>query len=203
MTTSRSIAASALFIGFAILAPLANAVEETEQVKPSRSMKGPEARNNNPEGEGLAKSAPSRLGKSDRAFMTKAGGNGLFEIEAARLASERASDPAIKSLAASLTKDHRAALDSLSKVALAHNYPLPEQVPEDKRAVLARLAAVKGPDFDRAFRAEIGVKAHEADIKMFERASRATRTADLKAWIEQTLPKLEEHLKHALDIKAS
>lgn len=38
---------------------------------------------------------------------------------------------------------------------------------------------------------------------MYERAGRSTRTPHLKAWIEQTLPKLEEHLRQAQKIQTS
>ena len=192
--------AAILAVGILAMAPPTFAAGETEQPRPSRSMTGPEARNNNPEGEGLSKSAPSRLGKADRAFMTKAAGSNLYELAAARLASERSSDPRVKAFAATLIREHGQAQEALKKVALDHNYPLPDQPPEDKRPMLARLAVLSGQEFDRAFRNEVGVKDHQADIKTFERASRATRTPDLKAWIEKTLPKPKEHLRHALEL---
>ena len=197
----RTAAASIVALGLLALAPATHAADETDRPMPSRNMTGPEARNNNPEGEGLSKSAPSRLGKADRAFMTKARGNGLYEIAAAKLAIERASDPRVIAFASTLVRDHAQAQRALGKVASSHNYPLPEQPPDNKRAALAQLAALSGPSFDRAFRNEVGVKAQQAEIKLLERTLRSTRTPDLKDWIETTLPMLEAHLKRALELK--
>jgi len=49
------------------------------------------------------------------------------------------------------------------------------------------------------FLQQVGIAAHEEDIKAFQRASRATRTPDLKDWVDRTLPTLQAHLKHARD----
>ncbi|MDM0108873.1 DUF4142 domain-containing protein [Variovorax sp. J22R24] len=194
--------ASIFLLVLSVLTALpAAAVDDTEQPKPSRSMTSPEARNNNPEGEGLSKSAPSRLGKADRSFMTKAAGNGLYEIEAATLAARRASNPHVKSYAATLVRDHQQALEGLKRVAVEHNYPLPDHLAPDRRKMVERLDALSGKAFDRAFVRQVGIQGHEADIRLFQRADRATRTPDLKAWIEKTLPSLQDHLKHALELQ--
>ncbi|MDM0030374.1 DUF4142 domain-containing protein [Variovorax saccharolyticus] len=190
-------AAFTVLAGALTLAPAAQAADDLHDAKPSRNITAPEARNDNPEGEGMAKSAPMALGKADRAFVTKAATGGLFEVEASRLAASRAADPRVKALAARLVRDHAEAHDALHRVALAHNYPLPDQLSEDQRALVAQLAGLQGKAFDSAFRQRVGIDAHVASIKLFERGSRSTRVPDLKAWIAATLPKMREHLKQA------
>lgn len=159
------------------------------------------AQENNPEGSGMAKSRPAQLGKADRAFVTKAAGGGLYEVEVSKLAESRASDPAVKQFAAMLVKDHTAANEELKQFAAAHNYPLPSVPPKDKQAAIDRLAKLSGARFDTAYREEVGLKDHKEDIKLFERASRATGNQLLKAWVDKTLPTLREHLKHAEELK--
>jgi len=196
-------AASAILAGACTLSPATQAADDLHDAKPSRSISAPQARNDNPEGEGMAKSAPMGLGKADRAFVTKAATGGLFEVEASKLAGSRAADPRVKALAASLVRDHTQAHDTLHRVAQAHNYPLPEQLSEDQQARVSHLASLKGKDFDAAFRQRVGIDAHVASIKLFERGSRSTRVPDLKEWIDAMLPKMREHLKQARALESS
>ncbi|MDM0116850.1 DUF4142 domain-containing protein [Variovorax sp. J22R133] len=200
-TTSHRPLCLALVVGAIALLPssLVNAAEGTAPSQRTTQQE-PGARNNNPEGEGLTKSAPARISKADRSFVTKAAAGNLFEIQAAKLASSRATDPRIKEFAGMLARDHAKALEGLKAISVSHNYPLPDKVPADKQATLDRLASLSGKNFDAAFRQEVGLKDHEADIKLFESASRATRTPDIKAWIDATLPTLKAHLKHATEI---
>ena len=44
---------------------------------------------------------------------------------------------------------------------------------------------------------EVGIKAHEKDIKLFEKASKDVKDAELKAFVDKTLPQLREHLAAA------
>ena len=60
-----------------------------------------------------------------------------------------------------------------------------------------KLAQRKGKDFDERFVHEVGIKDHEKDIKMFEKGSGSVKDAQLKAWIDKTLPHLREHLAMA------
>lgn len=166
-----------------------------------RANKDPEARNTNPEGaDETAKSTPMALGKADRAFMTNAAANGLFEMQAAKLAASQAKDGRVKEFAQVLQRDHAKASEGLQAVSREHNYPLPDRPAKDKQAVLDQLSTKRGGEFDSMFVRQVGIAAHEEDIKAFKRASRATRTPDLKEWIDRTLPTLEAHLKQAQEL---
>ena len=59
------------------------------------------------------------------------------------------------------------------------------------------LGKKNGEEFDRAYVREVGIKAHEKDIKMFEHARKDVKDAELKAWVDKTLPALREHLAAA------
>jgi len=195
--STRQFAKVFLVLGIMSSASFVHSADPTDKPKPSRTITGGEARNNNPEGEGLAKSAPSGLGKADRAFITKAAEGSLFELAAADLALKRSADAAIKQFATTLAKDHEAALQGLKQVGVNHNYPLPEELTKESSERLDRLKKLSGRKFDEAFKQVVGIKAHEEDIKLLKRAKRATRNQDLTAWIDQTLPRLEKHMEHA------
>ena len=140
------------------------------------------------------------IGKADRAFVTKAAANGLFEMQAAKLAASRSRDPAIKAFAETLLRDHAKAGDGLRGISLEHNYPLPDRPHKEQQALIDRLSSKHGAEFDSLFLRQVGLVAHEEDIKAFRRASRSTQTPDVKAWIERTLPTLEAHLRQAQDM---
>jgi putative membrane protein len=50
---------------------------------------------------------------------------------------------------------------------------------------------------------EVGIKAHEKDIKLFQKASKDAKDADLKAFVDKTLPVLREHLAAAQKLPQS
>ncbi|VWX62501.1 conserved exported hypothetical protein [Burkholderiales bacterium 8X] len=157
--------------------------------------------NNNPEGSDMEKSAPAALGRADRSFITKVAGNGLYELEASRLAATRASDPKVKKLAAQTVAENTQARKELEELASKHNYPLPSRMPEDKQPLVTKLSQIKGKDFDRFYVHQVAVKDRKDDLKLAERALRATKTGDVKAWIDKHLPLMKARLQAAEDIE--
>lgn len=134
---------------------------------------------------------------SDRTFMTKAAGGGLYEVEVSRLAEQKATDPSVKELAAMLVKDHTAANEELKQLASNKGVSLPTKPPRDKQTALDSLSRMSGASFDREYMRKVGIADHQADIKLFENGSRTARDPELKAWIDKTLPTLRQHLAHA------
>ncbi|NMM77742.1 DUF4142 domain-containing protein [Acidovorax sp. SRB_24] len=135
----------------------------------------------------------------DRTFMTKAAGSGLYEVEASRLAAQRASSGEVRDFAQMMVSDHEKANQELMALASARGVTLPQDMPADKRKELDRLSKAK--DFDAEYMRNTGVKEHKAAVALFEKASTSAKDADLKAWVAQKLPTLREHLEHAQNIK--
>ena len=65
------------------------------------------------------------------------------------------------------------------------------------RRDIEKLGKKNGDEFDRDFVRNVGIKDHEKDIKTFEHASKDVKDADLKAFVDKTLPTLREHLAMA------
>ena len=79
---------------------------------------------------------------------------------------------------------------------------LPAAPPRAMRSDIEKLGKKNGADFDRDFVREVGIKAHEKDIKMFQGASKNVKDAELKALVDKTLPKLREHLAQPRSCRA-
>lgn len=141
--------------------------------------------------------AGMKLSKKDRNFINKAAAGGMFEVEAARLAAEKATDPQVKSFAAKLLDQHQQSNEELKQIASNKGVTLPTQLPSKERAMIDRLSKASSDKFDQEFLKTVGLKDHKEDIRQFENASKETTDTELKAWIDKTLPTLRTHLAEA------
>jgi putative membrane protein len=74
---------------------------------------------------------------------------------------------------------------------------LPAAPTHAMRREIESLAKRTGKEFDQEFVRNVGIKAHEKDIKKFEKARMDVKDAELRAWIDKTLPGLLQHLAQA------
>jgi putative membrane protein len=138
-----------------------------------------------------------RLARADRKFIEHAAGSGMFEVQVSQLAVSKANDGNVKSFASMLVDQHTAANNELTKIANAKGVELPAAPPHGLRRDIEKLGKKSGDTFDRDFVREVGLKAHEKDIKLFQKASKDVKDAELKAFVDKTLPVLREHLAAA------
>jgi putative membrane protein len=147
-------------------------------------------------------SGASTLSAADRSFLTEAAGSGLYEVAVAKLAADKATDPAIKSYAAMLLDHHSKANDKLKAVAQNKGVAVPTEIPASKQRKIDALSKVSGADFDRQFIREVGIHDHKNDIALFEKASKDSKDSAVRSFAESTLPTLREHLGSAEKLPA-
>jgi putative membrane protein len=133
-------------------------------------------------------------------FLVKAANGGMAEVKLGELAQQKATTPKVKDYGAMLAHDHSAANDQVKTFAAQRNVTLPGMVGEDKQKVIDDLSKKTGKDFDRAYIKEM-VDDHEKDIRMFEDASGKVNDAEVKTFVDNTLPKLRNHLDSAKAIQ--
>jgi putative membrane protein len=138
-----------------------------------------------------------KVARGDRKFIEEAAGSGMFEVQVAQLAASKATDANVKSYASMLVDHHTAANNELVKIANAKGVELPAAPPRGMRKEIEKLGKKNGAEFDREFVREVGIKDHKKDIKKFEHASKDVKDAELKAFVDKTLPVLREHLAAA------
>ena len=138
-----------------------------------------------------------KVARGDRRFMMKAAGSGMFEVQVGQLAASKASEPEVKSFAGILVDQHQKANDELTKIANAKGVELPAAPPRAMRKDIENLGKKQGQEFDQQLVGEVGIKAHEKDIKSFEKAQKDVKDPELKAFVDKTLPVLKEHLAQA------
>jgi putative membrane protein len=147
--------------------------------------------------------AKSNIARGDRKFIEEAANSGMFEVQVSQLAAAKATDPNVKSFASMLVDHHTAANNELVKIANGRGVELPAAPKRALRRDIEKLGKKNGEEFDRDFVRNVGIKAHEKDIKTFQKASKDVKDPELKAFVDKTLPKLQEHLAAAQKLPQS
>jgi putative membrane protein len=133
-------------------------------------------------------------------FMTKVADVGMTEVKLGQMAQDKAMNQRVKDFGAMMVKDHSAAGDELKSLASGKNVTLPATPGEEHQRKMEDLSKKTGKDFDKAY-INAMVDGHQSAISDFEKASKNTKDADVKAWIDKTLPTLKMHLDSARAIK--
>lgn len=147
-----------------------------------------------------AQQGTSRLQGDERQFLMKAAQGGMLEVEASKLAMERATSPQVKEFARMLHDDHTAATKKLMELAQQKGVQLPSELDAKHKQELASLQKLKGEEFDRAYLQRMGLKDHKKDIQDFEKQAKNAKDEQVRSFAEQTLPALRKHLSHAQQI---
>lgn len=143
----------------------------------------------------FAADTKSSLENADENFIKKAAVMGKAEVQVSELGAQKASSPEVKEIAAKMIADHTKTNQELTAFAESKGVELTAAKDPDAQEVIASLEKESGADFDKAFLKQLK-KDHEKTIDLFEEASKDSKNAELKAWVDKTLPTLRAHLEH-------
>ena len=144
----------------------------------------------------------SSLARADRRFAEKAMQGGMAEVEAGKMAMDKAQDPQVKAFAKRMVDDHSKANAELTKIASAKGITPPAAVDSGHKRKMDRMASKSGADFDRAYMDDM-VDDHQATVRDFRSAAKSAKDPEIKAFASSTLPALEQHLKEAKTIESA
>ena len=132
-------------------------------------------------------------------FVKDTYSSNLFEIRAGQLAAQKAQDDQIKQFARQMVQDHTQANQQLKQAAQSKQIQVQEQLDPVHQAKLQKLQKCSPQEFGRKY-INGQVAGHMMNVLEFRYQSENLQDPQLKQWAAQTLPKLEEHLKHATEI---
>lgn len=141
----------------------------------------------------LAASSVASAASSDRPFYMKAAAGGMAEVETGKLAQQKGSSEAVKSFGAKMVEDHTAANQKLMAIAASKKIKLPAAMDAKHKAMLKKLNAKSGADFDSAY-IQGQIADHKATIALFEREIASGKDSEAKAFASETLPVVQSHL---------
>ena len=140
--------------------------------------------------------ASAALNSTDRDFMHKAASGGMTEVQEAQLAQQRATSPQVKQFAARMIDDHTQANNQLKQIARQHKVTLPARPDGKNQAEEQKLRGLNGAAFDQAY-AQAELRDHQETVALFQQEAASGQDPDLKAFAQQTLPTLQQHLQMA------
>jgi putative membrane protein len=140
-----------------------------------------------------------KVDKESQDFIKKAIQHNHAEVDAGKLAQEKASNPAVKQFGAMMEKDHSDANNMAKTTAKVLDVELPESADMVHQASYLKMKLLQGDTFDRSYMNDM-VQDHEKDIAEYEKA--AGRGDVAGAYAKEMLPKLKAHLEEAKKIDA-
>lgn len=144
--------------------------------------------------------AAPRMAAQDMQFVAVAAGSGMYEVEAARMATTKAMDPQVRAYAQMLVQHHTANNAELMALVSAKGHRVAPGLPAPLQQKVNTLNGLSGAAFDREFVRMTGVADHMAAVNAFEQGQRSVADRDLQAYITKTLPVLRAHLQQAQDL---
>ena len=134
-------------------------------------------------------------------FAQEAATGGMMEVELGNLAQKNSSFKAVLDYGKMLADDHTSLNNELKDLASKKNINLPTTVTSDQQDKINKLSQETGTKFDKDF-ISMAVDDHEKDIDKFKKAGNNITDQDFKDFIVKALPKLQEHLDKAKEIKS-
>src|SRR5690606_15072927 len=136
-------------------------------------------------------------------FVDEASAKGIAEIETAKLALDKSDSEDVRSFAQKMIDDHTQANQKLAEIAgQQEDLEISDNATLMDKAKAMILQFREGENFDKDY-ANNQVMAHEQTIKLFREYAQNGENAELKQFAETTLPKLEQHLKHAQELAST
>lgn len=135
-------------------------------------------------------------------FATKMADSDMFEIEAAKLAAARSTNPSVKKFAMMMETAHKKTSDGLKSAISASGvaFTAPTMLSKDMQDEQDDLSKADAKDFDKEY-ADAMVDAHQAALNLLQRYAQDGDTPALKTFAAETAPKVQEHLNMAEGLK--
>ena len=142
----------------------------------------------------------SKLSTADRDFLLAAAQGGITEVKLGELAAQKGTRDDVKAFGQMMVRDHTAINGDLKALAAQKAVTLPDSLDAEHQGMVDKLAALTGAEFDEAYVAAM-IKDHEMDAKAFNAESAATKDADIKSFVDKSIPIVAEHLKRITAMK--
>ena len=138
----------------------------------------------------------------DANFYRRAAQDNLAEVDGGILAQHQSASGAVKQLGDIMVKDYTAANNRLRDLAVANNVDLPSQPDREALSQKAKLQALSGDDFDKAY-IQWQILAHRNAIAFFKQEIASGDDLDAKHFATDALPILQSHLDTLLALPVS
>ncbi|MGE5567029.1 MAG: DUF4142 domain-containing protein [Parcubacteria group bacterium] len=135
-------------------------------------------------------------------YVTKTANANMLEIEASKVAQQRATSADVKAFAKQMVSEHTKAGDELKKTIKDANLTLtvPTALPDDMANTLNDLKTVDAKDFDKKYMSQ-QADAHQDFLDLQARYAKDGDNAQLKAFAQKLATATQTHLDKAKSIR--
>ena len=131
---------------------------------------------------------------NDEQFIISAAASDLVEIKSSEAAVVNSTNKAVRDLAKMMIGEHTKMSRTTAELASSLNVTLPVDLPEPKKALLAKAASLKGSEFDKEYITQL-INGHNETINMLDRAAVSAAAPQVKTWASASLQKVRHHLQ--------
>jgi putative membrane protein len=144
---------------------------------------------------------PLQLNNEDKQFINKVEDGNLAEAGLGQLAEQKAAEPAVKEFGRWMAADHAFANKRLVAIAKDAAYQHQPTLTEKDKALQQKLQPLSGTQFDEEYLKGM-VQDHQQTIALFEAEAQSGQYQHLKAYAQNLLPVLQQHLAEAQELAA-
>jgi len=134
-------------------------------------------------------------------FVTKAGLDGMTEVQVGMLAQQKAQSAGVKKFAQQMVSDHTKANMELKSIAASKSLAVPAQLDPEHQSMVQALDGKTGSAFDATYISEMSM-AHDKAIALFTSAKGSTDPG-IAAFAASTLPTLQMHKQMLTTLQSS
>jgi len=139
---------------------------------------------------------------ADAVFIKAATDAGMTDVELRKGAEKNGQREDVKAFGSQMVKDNEKANENLKRVAAKMDATVPEKVRPKRQFKIDKMSKLSGAAFDTAYIITM-VQNHERTVAGFEKARGEVSNADLKKYIDNTLPLLKKHLEMAKKMQSA
>jgi putative membrane protein len=146
-------------------------------------------------------SANGSASTTDATFMKTLAQGGRAEVEAGKVASDKASDPAVKQFAQQMIRDHTKNNNELKTLAQTAGVTLPATTGRQMQAQQSKLESDNGASFDAAYIKD-QVQDHQKTVQLLENEIQNGHDPAVRQFAQETLTVVSHHLDMAKQLES-
>jgi putative membrane protein len=140
--------------------------------------------------------AADKMSNDEQSAMKQIAQANINEVEAGKMAQNKAQSPDVKKFGQQMAQDHGKMLEDLKTLAKKKDVVLPEKVAAKDFAQAKLMERKSGAEFDKEFMEHM-VKDHEKDLKDVQSIADKAKDPEFKAALQKAIPIIKQHLQIA------
>ena len=126
----------------------------------------------------------------------------MAEVEAGKLAAQKAQNADVKKFAQQMVDDHNKQLEEIRKLAQTKGVELPSAPDSKHQRAMKKLQSASPDKFDHEYMGQM-VKDHRDALKLAQRTAKDAKDTELKSSAEKAAPEIEKHLQMARQLESA